>query len=142
VPNAQGRRRWGRRRRFPRWRGRGAIGTVVSIRHLQRSPRFGIPGTALAWPSGLTYLVLEDDWERFAALVAGGSRSATVLISPDGALSRGLGAFRHLAKLLPPLWPAVPILYFPLPTPVGTWLYGRVAASRKRLHCTAEACAI
>jgi len=94
----------------------------------------------------LSYLDLEADWQRVAALVPGldreRARSAMVVISPDGVAHSGLGACRQLAKLLPPTWPVLPILYFPLSTPVGNWLYGRVAASRKRLHCTVEACAV
>lgn len=94
----------------------------------------------------LAYLNLEADWERVTALAPGltpeEARAAMVVLSPDGVRCSGLDAFRQLAKLLPPLWPTLLILYFPLATPVGNWLYGRVAASRRRLHCTAELCAV
>ena len=80
----------------------------------------------------LSYLDLEADWQRVAALVPGLdrelARSAMVVISPDGVAQSGLGAFRQLAKLLPPLWPVLPILYFPLSTPdreLGLWPRGR-----------------
>ena len=93
----------------------------------------------------LAYLNLETDWQRVTALAPRltpeEARAAMVVIAPGGARYSGLSAFRQLARLLPPLWPALPILHVPLSTPVGGWLYDRVAANRKRLHCTADACA-
>lgn len=137
-------------RRYPLWRRAPAPArprwTVVYDGLCPLCLRAMVTLDFLDWRRRLAYLDLEGDWKRVATLAPGldreEARSAMVVISPDGALYRGLGAFRELAKLLPPLWPALPLLYFPLSTPVGNWLYGRVAASRRRLHCTAEACAV
>ncbi len=94
----------------------------------------------------LTYMNLEQDWAVVSAIAPGlareQARSAMVVVSPEGVVFNGFAALRQLAKLLPPLWPTLLILHLPFSAPVGNLVYGRVAASRKRLHCAADVCAV
>jgi predicted DCC family thiol-disulfide oxidoreductase YuxK len=69
-------------------------------------------------------------------------RSSMHVVAPDGTVSSGFFAFRTLARVLPPLWPLLSILYFPLATRIGPWVYSRVAAMRPRVACRAETCVI
>jgi len=105
--------------------------------------------TILDWldlRSRLTFVDLERDWQK-AAFAAPGltpeqARHAMHVTSPAGRVTRGFQAFRELARVLPPLWPLVPLLYLPLVDRFGTWLYGLVARNRGRQVCRVEACAI
>lgn len=58
------------------------------------------------------------------------------LLLPDGRVLRGFYAFRHLARLLPLLWPLLPLLHFPGVDRVGSMVYRRVAAKRYWLLAT------
>ena len=69
-------------------------------------------------------------------------RSSMHVVAPDGTASSGFFAFRTLARVLPPLWPLLPILHFPLARRIGPWIYARVAARRPRVTCRAETCAV
>jgi predicted DCC family thiol-disulfide oxidoreductase YuxK len=93
----------------------------------------------------LAYLDLEADRSRLAALAPGVSaeaaRAAMHVVSSDGQAHRGFFAFRQLARILPPLWPLVPLLYLPLAAAVGPRLYDAVARNRTRHLCRAESCA-
>jgi predicted DCC family thiol-disulfide oxidoreductase YuxK/uncharacterized membrane protein YphA (DoxX/SURF4 family) len=94
----------------------------------------------------LAYLDLEADGGRLAALVpgvsAGEARAAMRVVAPDGQVYRGFFAFRELARILPPLWPFVPLLYLPFAATIGPRVYELVARHRTRQVCRAETCAV
>ena len=94
----------------------------------------------------LAYLDLEVDRSRLAALApgvsAGEARAAMRVVTPDGQVYRGFFAFRELARISPPLWPLVPLLYFPFAATIGPRVYGLVARHRTRQVCRAETCAV
>jgi predicted DCC family thiol-disulfide oxidoreductase YuxK/uncharacterized membrane protein YphA (DoxX/SURF4 family) len=54
-------------------------------------------------------------------------------VGPGGGLYTGFGAFRRIARLLPPLWALVPLVHLPGASAIGETLYRRVARSRVRL---------
>lgn len=85
--------------------------------------------------------------ERHPAIIAAAvtpseGRAAMHVLSPDGAVHRGFYAFRELARLLPLLWPLVPLLYLPLAGQLGAWAYARVADNRKRVPCRVTTCQV
>lgn len=53
---------------------------------------------------------------------------------------RGFDAFRELAAHLPALWPLLPLLHVPGVTPMGRWMYARIAEQRKR--CSHKSCSL
>lgn len=59
---------------------------------------------------------------------------------PNGTYQKGFDAFRAMAWHLPPLWPAVPLLYVPGVPLIGRRIYAKIAASRKK--CDHEGCRI
>ena len=63
-------------------------------------------------------------------------------VAPDGQVYRGFFAFRELARILPPLWPFVPLLYLPFAATIGPRVYRLVARHRTRQVCRAETCAV
>ena len=101
---------------------------------------------ALDFRHRLSYLDLEADRSRLAALAPGvpasEARAAMRVVAPDGQVYRGFFAFRELARILPPLWPFVPLLYLPFATAIGPRVYGLVARHRTRQVCRAETCAV
>ena len=101
---------------------------------------------ALDFRHRLAYLDLEADPSRLAALApgvsAGEARAAMRVVAPDGQVYRGFFAFRELARILPPLWPFVPLLYLPFAATIGPRVYGLVARHRTRQVCRAETCAV
>ncbi|MGH7519530.1 MAG: DCC1-like thiol-disulfide oxidoreductase family protein, partial [Gemmatimonadales bacterium] len=86
----------------------------------------------------------EGDWAAAAAVAPGLSpdraRTALHLVAPDGRVYSGFAAFRALARLLPVLWPLLPIVYAPLSSVIGPRLYRLVASNRGRLVCRGDAC--
>lgn len=58
----------------------------------------------------------------------------------DGSYLTGFDAFRHLAKSLPPLWPALLFLWLPGVAPVGRRIYAKIADNREK--CAHEGCAL
>jgi predicted DCC family thiol-disulfide oxidoreductase YuxK len=101
---------------------------------------------ALDWRRRLAYLDLEADRSRLAAVApdvsAEQARAAMHVVSPDGQVDRGYFAFRKLARIAPPLWPLVPLLYLPFAATIGPQLYALVARRRTRHLCTAQSCAV
>ena len=92
----------------------------------------------------LSFVDLEREWPKAAVLAPGVSpeqaRHAMHVTSPDGRVTRGFFAFRSLARVLPPLWLVLPLLYLPLMDRIGPWFYDLVARSRGRQVCRAETC--
>jgi len=93
----------------------------------------------------LAYLDLQGDRSRLAAIAPGVSaeqaRAAMHVVSPSTEVYRGFFGFRQLARILPPLWPVLPLLYLPFAATIGPRLYDLVAGRRTRHVCTAESCA-
>lgn len=96
--------------------------------------------------SRLSFVDLERDWSAAAKLAQGvtqeQARHAMYVTRPDGGVRRGFFAFRELARVLPPLWPLLPLLHLPLMNQVGAWAYDLVARNRTRRLCRVDACAI
>ena len=94
----------------------------------------------------LAYVDLERQWSAAAALAPGLSldqaRHAMHLAAPDGTVYRGYQAFARLARLLPALWPALPLTLLPFADRAGAALYGVVARMRRRHLCRVESCPI
>jgi predicted DCC family thiol-disulfide oxidoreductase YuxK len=94
----------------------------------------------------LRFVDLEHEWATAVAiaptLTAERARAAIHLVSPDGQVYSGFTAFRALSRQLPLLWPVLPLLYAPLSGRVGPRLYRLVAASRGRVVCRADSCAV
>jgi predicted DCC family thiol-disulfide oxidoreductase YuxK/uncharacterized membrane protein YphA (DoxX/SURF4 family) len=94
----------------------------------------------------LRFVDLEREWPAAGALapglLQGQARHAMHVISPDGQVSRGFFAFRSLARILPPLWPVLPLLYVPFVAQLGPWIYDQVARSRGTQSCRAETCTV
>ncbi|HEX7049640.1 MAG TPA: DCC1-like thiol-disulfide oxidoreductase family protein [Longimicrobiales bacterium] len=94
----------------------------------------------------LDFIDLEREWTT-AALEAPGltleeARHAMHVIDPAGGIHRGFFAFRSLARALPPLWPALPLLYAPLAARIGPKLYDRVARRRRGEACSYATCGV
>jgi len=98
----------------------------------------------LDWRSRLRFVDLEGDWAGASRLAPGltpaQARHAMHVTLPGGRVTRGFYAFRSLARVVPPLWPLLPLLYFPLAGRVGTWLYELVARNRGRTVCRVASC--
>lgn len=66
------------------------------------------------------------------------------LIEPSGPLTGGFFAFRRLSLLMPMLYPAVPLLFFPGMGIVGPFCYKMIAKNRYLFHfnktCKSNAC--
>jgi hypothetical protein len=65
----------------------------------------------------LRYVDLEREWHRPASLAPAvtteQARRAMHVMGPDGQVHRGFFAFRELARVLPPLWPLLPLFHAP-----------------------------
>ncbi|MCA9245559.1 MAG: DUF393 domain-containing protein [Planctomycetales bacterium] len=96
----------------------------------------------------LRYLSLHDPQvaERFPGLPAERLMHEMLIIDASGNRRWGVEAIRYLARRLPTLWVAAPILHFPGTLPVWRQLYRLVAANRYRISalggCGGEACRI
>ena len=94
----------------------------------------------------LRYVDFERDWTAAAAtapaLTPERARVAMHVVSPNGQVYSGFPAFRALSRVLPILWPVLPLFYAPLSSRVGPVVYRIVAGNRGRLVCRADTCAI
>ena len=92
----------------------------------------------------LRFVDLERDWSAAAATVPGltqdEARHEIHLVGPDGEVYLGFFAFRALARLLPLMWPLLPLLRGPVASRLGQWSYGIIARSRGRTVCRAATC--
>ncbi len=68
---------------------------------------------------------------RFPELGAEQLASQLFVVSPTGTAHGGAAALRYLARRLPRLWPALPLLYLPFSLPLWQWLYRQIAQRRK-----------
>ncbi|HET8623031.1 MAG TPA: DCC1-like thiol-disulfide oxidoreductase family protein, partial [Gemmatimonadales bacterium] len=86
----------------------------------------------------------ERDWAAAAAaappLSPEQARAAIHLVGPDRRVYSGFAAFRVLTRLLPVLWPFLPLVYAPLSSTFGPRIYHLIATSRGRLSCRADTC--
>jgi predicted DCC family thiol-disulfide oxidoreductase YuxK len=56
----------------------------------------------------------------------------------DGLVFTGFHGYRRIARVLPALWPTVPLAYLPGMTAAGTAVYGWIAARRRHASCDAS----
>jgi predicted DCC family thiol-disulfide oxidoreductase YuxK len=69
--------------------------------------------------------------------------SEMIVRTPSGAIYGGFDAFRATARVLPGLWPLLPLLYVPGVRWVGRKLYGWIARNRYRLtKCDTGVCSL
>ena len=99
------------------------------------------------WFGLLIFSDLEAVWPRLAAkhpeITVDACRQDMHVLLPDGSIRKGFFAYREIVKHLPPLWPLLAVLYFPLSSIVGPRAYQWVASRRPRNHaCTVETCPI
>jgi len=91
----------------------------------------------------LVALDFETQWPQAAVVLAGitqeDARHSMHLVSPQGEVFKGYGAFQVLARILPGLWPVLPLFHLPLASSIGPWIYEKLAVNRSRA-CTAETC--
>ena len=59
--------------------------------------------------------------------------SEMIVIAPNGRTAGGFDAFRLIARVLPALWPVLPLLYVPGAAWIGRRVYKWVAKNRYRL---------
>ncbi len=101
---------------------------------------------ALDWRHRLTYLDFVANADRLAtlspAVTADAARDAMHVVAPDGTVTRGFFAFRQLARVVPPLWPALPFLYLPLAGTIGSRVYELLARNRCRRDSGTLSCAV
>lgn len=67
-------------------------------------------------------------------------RHAMHVMDSEGVVYRGFFAFRALSRVLPALWPLLPLLYLPGAAIIGPRAYERVAGARGRVTCRAGTC--
>jgi predicted DCC family thiol-disulfide oxidoreductase YuxK len=75
---------------------------------------------------------------RFEDATEGGTReplAALRVVAPDGTALSGFFACRRIARVLPALWPLLPLLHAPGAGLAGPPLYDLVARNRSRLGC-------
>jgi len=65
---------------------------------------------------------------------------AMYAVTSEHRVYRGFFAFRRLIWDSPFSWPLVALFYFPGASILGPRLYARIARSRRRLGCDADAC--
>ena len=98
------------------------------------------------WRRRLAFVDLEREWPAAASIAPELSpdqaRHAMHLVGPDGTVCRGYDAFSRLARVLPPLWPLVPVTLLPFADRAGTALYRLIARRRSRQICRVESCPI
>ena len=101
---------------------------------------------AMDFRKRLAFVDLEHDWPEAQRALDGvtqdQARHAMHVAAPDGSVCRGFFAFRALARLLPPLWPIMPLLHAPMAASIGPRLYDLTANNRGRTACRVETCQI
>ena len=71
------------------------------------------------------------------------SLTEMMVVSPDGKLTRGYDAFRTIGRVLPALWPLLPLLYLPGVSHAGRGIYRWVAKNRFRMiKCESDMCSM
>lgn len=94
----------------------------------------------------LAYVDLERAWAEAEALAPGitpeRARERMHVVAPDGRVLQGFYAFRELARALPALRIAHPVLRLAPVERLGTRIYDRVAATRSRTLCRVDSCAL
>jgi predicted DCC family thiol-disulfide oxidoreductase YuxK len=98
----------------------------------------------LDWAKRLDLVDFERETMSVGQLAPGvtldDARRAMHIVSPDGTLHVGFFAIRRLARLIPGLWPIVPLLYAPGALRIGPRIYAAVAGRRRRIACRAGVC--
>ena len=70
------------------------------------------------------------------------------VVTPSGKRLGGARALRHLTRLIPRLWPIMPMLHIPFTLPIWQWAYSQIAKRRYRISqkmgngCESESCKI
>ena len=64
--------------------------------------------------------------------------NAMCAVTPNRGVHRGFFAFRRVALECPPMWLALPVLYFPGSGWIGQKVYAWVARNRRRFGCASE----
>ena len=86
----------------------------------------------LDWSGRCSWIAYQSLREPPAGLSWENLRTAVVLETSPGEYLQGYYAFRKLCRVLPLLFPLVPLLQMPLMTRVGVWGYRWIATHR---HC-------
>ena len=85
----------------------------------------------------------EAEWPQAAIELHGISqeeaRHSMHVVTPEGTTYRGYHAFGVLARVLPGLWPLLPLFYLPFAGRIGPRIYDQLAARRSRI-CTVATC--
>ena len=76
----------------------------------------------------------------FPELAHADVENAMFAVTPNRGVHRGFFAFRRLALECPPMWLALPVLYFPGTNWIGPKAYAWVAKNRSRFGCESEVC--
>jgi predicted DCC family thiol-disulfide oxidoreductase YuxK len=94
----------------------------------------------------LEYLDFETDraalTRKAPAISIDDARAAMHVVAPNGQVYRGFFAFRALARVVPLLWPILPLLYLPLAGTIGSRVYERLARTRCRRESGSLSCAV
>ena len=92
----------------------------------------------------LAFLSLHDPLveEQFPSLCYQELMDAMHLVEPSGTVHRGAAAFRFLTRLLPPLWPLMPVLHLPFSLPLWQAIYRFIARRRMSLNCDKAGCQV
>jgi predicted DCC family thiol-disulfide oxidoreductase YuxK len=110
--------------------------SAVTAGLLDQRPRLSVyyDGRCLLCVRTITLLVGLDWLKRLEPVDAAvDGKRPQALVTSDGARRHdGFYAFRRIARALPPLWPTLPLAYFPGVAPLGIRVYDRVAANRGR----------
>ena len=96
---------------------------VRSVRRLKKLDLFG--DLVL-----IDFHAVEDPSRIDRCLTPEMCQSELQLLTKDGKRHGGFYAFRRLSRILPLLWPLVPILYFPGIQTIGSAVYARIAKRR------------
>jgi predicted DCC family thiol-disulfide oxidoreductase YuxK len=66
--------------------------------------------------------------------------NAMFVVTPKRDVTRGFFAFRRIARALPAMWIALPLLYFPGSRWIGPKVYAWIARNRSRFGCESDVC--
>ena len=82
----------------------------------------------------LTFTDINRDWDRLKQRHPSLDRDACLdamhVVAPDGTITAGFDGFRTLARVVPALWPAWPLLFVPGVPPIGRRVYRHIAQHR------------